>query len=336
MNEVLNPYADTSTAIQKSSSMDVESSRAVAEVQATVLVAQRFPRNPRESMDLILNECCRLSLAEKALYTYARGGTDITGPSIRLAEVIARNWRNIDFGIKELSQKNGESEMMAYAWDLEKNVRQVKAFTVKHMRHTRKGSYSVEDPRDIYEMAANSGARRMRACILGIIPGDVVDAAVSQCEETLRAKADTSPEAVKKMVEAFAAFKVSKEMIEKRIQRRMDTITPAQIIALRKIYTSMKDEMSTAADWFEVQAEAAPKSGADALKTALKGKKKDAVPEPDMALMEKFNELWVSASKLAKHWAQDSMDLAEGARPPEDRIGEWVGLVEEYAQNERM
>jgi len=64
----------------------------------------------------------------------------------------------------------------------------------------------LEDPRDIYELTANMGARRLRACVLGIVPGDVVESAVDQCERTLTAKADTSPEAMKKMVDAFGTF----------------------------------------------------------------------------------------------------------------------------------
>ena len=184
-------------------------------------------------------------MAEQALYSYARGGTDITGPSIRLAEAIARNWQNIEFGVKELSQEDGQSEMMAFCLDLESNVRQTKTFFVKHTRFTKKGSYHLDDPRDIFEVVANQGARRLRACILGIIPGDIIDAAVSQCEQTLKAKADTSSEALKKLVDAFVPYKITKEQIEKRIQRRLDAITPAQLIQLRKVFNSLKDGMST-------------------------------------------------------------------------------------------
>jgi hypothetical protein len=274
MNEVtiVNPYADSTLPATKSNTTDVESSRAIAEVQAAALLAKKFPRVPQQCMDRILNECQRVSLAEQALYSYSRGGTEITGPSIRLVEVIARNWGNIDCGIKELSQANGTSEVMAYAWDLETNMKRHIVFNVKHSRYTKRGSYQLEDPRDIYEMTANQGSRRLRACILAVIPGDVTEAAKAQCEETLKAKADTSPAAVKKMVEAFGALGVTKEMIERRIQRRMDSITPAQIIALRKIYTSLKDEMSVASDWFEIEQAEAPKSGVDALKQALKPK----------------------------------------------------------------
>ena len=77
-----------------------------------------------------------------------------------------------------------------------------------------------------------------------------MDEAVSQCEATLSANADSSPEAQKKMAEEFERLGVTKAMIELRIQRRLDAITPAQIISLRKIFISLRDGMSTPMDWF--------------------------------------------------------------------------------------
>lgn len=231
--------------------IDTEGQRAIQEVQAAMVIAKRFPRDVKAALDRILNSCTRTSLAEQALYTYSRGGTDISGPSIRLAEAVAQQWGNLQFGIRELEQRDGESTVEAFAWDLETNTRQVKVFQVRHERHTRKGKTTLEDPRDIYELVANQGARRLRACILGVIPGDVIDEAVRQCDATLSASADTSPEAQKKIIDAFAAYKVTKAQIEKRIQRRIDAITPAQVISLRKILLSMRDGMSGPEDWFE-------------------------------------------------------------------------------------
>lgn len=257
---------------QNQALVEVEQQRATAEVQGAIVLAKKFPRNQVAALDRILTACQRPGLAEQALYSYSRGGQEITGPSIRLAEAIAQNWENLQFGIRELEQRNGESTVEAFCWDMETNVRQVKTFQIKHERHTKKGKYALEDPRDIYELTANQGARRLRACILGIIPGDIIEAAQQQCEGTLKAKADTSPEALKKLLEAFDAFKVTKEQIEKRIQRRLDTITPAQLIQLRKIYNSLKDGMSAAADWFEVAAPAEePKDPATNLKEKIKG-----------------------------------------------------------------
>lgn len=270
--------APIATKPQGNALVDVESQRATAEVQGAIVLAKKFPRNQKEAMDRIEVACQRPGLAEQALYSYSRGGTEITGPSIRLAEAIAQNWQNLQFGIRELEQRNGESTVEAFCWDVENNTRHVKTFQVKHERHTKKGSYRLEDPRDIYELTANQGARRLRAAILAIIPGDVIEAAQTQCEQTLKAKADTSPEALKKLLEAFEKFNVTKEQIEKRIQRRLDTITPAQLVNLRKIYNSLKDGMSAASDWFEIT-EPEEKNAGGTLKDKLKGQKKPPEPE---------------------------------------------------------
>lgn len=244
-----NPFSNSNR--NQLATVQVEQERAVAEVQSAILLARRFPRDPVQAVDRILNACTRPGLAEGALYTYSRGGSEISGPSIRLAEAMAQAWGNLSFGIRELEQRDGESTVEAFAWDLETNVRQTKVFQISHERHTKSSVKKLTDPRDIYELVANNGARRLRACILGVIPGDVTEEAVKQCEVTLRSSADTSPEATQKMVKAFCEYGVTKEQIEKRIQRRIDTIQPAQVISLRKIYASIKDGMSNAEDWFE-------------------------------------------------------------------------------------
>ncbi len=257
----LNPFA-TSTPQQSGAVAQSDQQRAIAEVQAAIMNARMNPRDQMQAMDRILNACTRKGLAEAAVYQYARGGTDISGPSIRLAEAIAQQWGNIQFGTRVLDQSGGESTVQAFAWDVETNTRREITFQVKHERHTRQGAKKLTDPRDIYELEANQGARRLRACILGIIPGDVAEAAVNQCEVTMKSTADTSPEAIKKLLEAFQTFGVNKEQIEKRIQRHIEAIQPAQIVSLKKIYVSLRDGMSTAVDWFEA---AAPKTMDDVM-----------------------------------------------------------------------
>lgn len=281
----LNPFSSAQIVAQPSAGSGAlartDQQRAIAEVQAAMMIARANPRDPIAAMDRILNACTRPTLADAAVYTYSRGGSDISGPSIRLAEVLAQNWGNMQFGIRELDQRGGESTVQAFAWDVETNTRREVTFQVPHIRHTKKGATRLEDPRDIYELVANTGARRLRACILAVIPGDVTEAAVNQCELTMKAKADTSPEAQKKLVEAFAAFGVTKDQIETRIQRHLDAIQPAQVVALKKVYASLRDGMSTAADWFET-AEQAPAeqqqatSRTESVKAAMRSKKQPA------------------------------------------------------------
>ena len=246
-----------------------EQQRAIAEVQAAMIIARGNPRDPIRAMDLIRQDCTRPSLAERALYTYARGGTEVTGPSIRLAECLAQRWGNIQYGTRELEQHGDDSLMQAYAWDLETNVRREMIVTVPHVRDTKKGRIALTDARDVYEITANMGARRLRACILGLIPGGVVEEAIEQVELTLKTKADVTPERVAKMLETFAAFGVTKDQIEKRIQRRaaVDTLTPALLLQLGKIANSIRDGMSVPNDWFSDTAGQAVSEGGQRVST---------------------------------------------------------------------
>lgn len=251
--------------------------RAIAEVQAAMMIARSNPRNEQQSINRIINAFSRQALAETATYEYSRGGTAIIGPSIRTAEAIAQLWGNLQFGFREIQRGKdmegvGFSEVEAVAWDVETNTKRVLQFQVRHWRDTKKGGYPITDERDIYELVANQAQRRVRSCILAVIPGDVVETALEQAKTTLTTSADTSEEAMKKMVERFAQYNVSKEQIEKFIQRHLSAITPAQVVRLRHIFNSIKDGMSKAADWFEMttETEEKPASRTEALKEKVR------------------------------------------------------------------
>lgn len=292
------------------------SAKAVAEVQAALLVAKNFPRDQRAAMDRILLACARPGLAERAIYQYSRGGSDVTGPSIRLAEAIAQSWGNVTYGVEEVDSESGESTVKAYAWDLETNTRREVVFQVPHERHTKKGVTKLTDPRDIYELVANQGARRVRACILGLIPGDVIEAAVAECDATMKTTEQVTPDRIGKLLQAFAGYNVTKAQIEARIQRRVDALTPALMVGLRKIYNSLRDGMSTAAEWFdaEVEAEAKPVKAADRAAAILSAAKPAQVVEPRSAVEQAPRPLPVEAP-TGKTSAQIDRELA-------DEIGE--------------
>lgn len=243
-----NPFGAMQT---KSSTVEIESTRAIAEVQGQIVMAKKFPRDPVVAMDRILAECRRPSLAEQAQYSFPRGGVMVEGPSIRLAETIARNWGNVSFGTVEVDRTGNESSMLAYAWDLETNVMARQEFKVRHIRDTKQGGKALSDERDVYELTANQGSRRVRACILRIVPGDVVDTAVAECSATLQDKLGDVQERVPKLVEGFSALGVSRLQIEKRLRHRLDTLNGPEYLSLRKVYQSIRDGMASMDDYFE-------------------------------------------------------------------------------------
>lgn len=248
----MNQLATVSNEIQ-THHQAVEASRAAHEVQAAYVMAKRFPRDQNAAYKRIMDACSRKTLAESAMYTYPRGGSRVTGPSIRLAEVVAQNWGNLGFGIRELSQEQGVSLAQAFCIDYETNVVQTKEFYVRHERHTNKGVTNLSDPRDIYELVANQGARRLRACILGIVPKDVVEDAMSRCQKTLLTGTDEPlGDRIRKMVLAFAEIAVTQEMIETRLKHGLDAISVHELIDLQKIYRSIKDGFGKREDYFLV------------------------------------------------------------------------------------
>jgi len=294
MNEVIeSPFAaqqPRTSALAETSGAQQAQARELAEMQTKFLMAERFPRDERRAMDGVLNTFSRKTMAEMASYAFAKGGSNVSGLSIHSMQAIAQQWGNMEFGWVEVSRGISAdgvpfSEVRAFAWDLQSRVCRPLQFIVRHWRDTRSGGYKLKDEREIYELCANMAQRRVRSCLEAVIPRDVQDAAERQAATTLRANADTTPEAMAKMVEAFAPFGVTKEHIEKRIQRRIDAIEPAQVVMLKRIYASLRDEMSTPAEWFEMGDAAQPGEAAGSLEkvraaTAAKKSAKADVTEP--------------------------------------------------------
>lgn len=233
-------------------SMSSESAREIGEVQGAIVVAQRCPRNENRAFKEILNACQRKSLAESATYCFPRGGQQVKGPSIRLAEVLARYWGNIQYGVRELARTDTETLFEAYCWDVQTNTRISRRFSQKHWRDRKNGKgYALTDERDIYEAVANAGSRRLRACILQVIPGDIVEAALEQCAKTKMGKSDLPmKDRIRQLVVAFDKFGVTEEMIEEFLGHKLDATTPEEFVDLRDIYTSLKDGVVSRDQWF--------------------------------------------------------------------------------------
>lgn len=296
-------------------------SRQAQEVQAAMVIAKRFPRDENTAYAKIMKACQRLRLAEDAAYEFPRGGTKVTGPSIRLAEVLAQHWGNIDYGIMELENKLGESQVMAYAWDLETNTRRSMVFTVKHERKAKGSIQRLDDPRDIYELVANQGARRVRACILGVIPGDVVDEALDACHTTLvSGQKEPLSDRIRKMIAAFqSAYQVSQAMLEKYIGCKADAFSENDFLRLRNVYKSLKDGMGKREDYFDLRAS----DGGD----------EKAAGSTTEEQFKKFQEKKQQEREKAKEAPKKGKEETPPPSPPEEPEGKRVDLDDVSFEN---
>lgn len=234
-----------------------QESKELSEIKGKMFLARQFPRDPEWSLQSAMKECQRKELAEAAQYEFPKGDSVVKGPSIRLVEVLARHWGNITSGVDEIESKDGETTIKSYAWDLETNVSDSKTFTVKHERSVGRGDNrrikKLTDERDIYEMVANKGARRKRACLLSVLPGWYVDAAVAACEETLKkslTEGKSMEEVISSIVSAFSEFDISPAQIEDKLGKPVESLSKNDVVKLRHLYSAIKDGFVKPGDAF--------------------------------------------------------------------------------------
>ncbi len=234
--------------------MAVEQSRAVQEVQAALIIAKRFPRDEFQAIEKIRKACQRFSLAECAMYSFPRGGQTVSGPSVHLLRSIAKTWGNLVYGTRVLSQDAESTTLQSYAWDKESNTENKKEFIVRHEIKLKNGDIKyLTDPRDIYEMCANMGARRERACLEAIVPEDVVADALAECKRTIqRGEGGVSlVERIRRMISVFGTVGVTQEMLEQHMRHPIKDTTEKEIVEYTGVFQAIKD----GADKFEFFAE---------------------------------------------------------------------------------
>lgn len=231
----------------------IEAVRAAAEVQGAITVARQFPRNEDAAYQKMKSACGRYSFAKKATFSFPRGKEKVSGGTIRLLEAIALRWGNMQYGFRELSRDDDKkcSVVEAFAWDVETNVRNARAFEARWGTDTKYGFKEAKSSRDIYEAVANYAQRRVRACLEAIIPEYIRKDMEEECRKTMLSGGGVSFEERKlKLIDAFSSLRINVEMLEKKLGHGLDTISDEELVDLREIYNAIKNEPSSRADFF--------------------------------------------------------------------------------------
>lgn len=234
----------------------IESERAIAEAQGQLILAKRFPRDLTASDAELRDSCKIMSFAKVAFYSVPRGGGKVSGPSIRMAEEIARVYGNFEFGHRELARTDGKSEIEVYAWDKEKNNRSIRQITVMHVLDTKDGPRKLRDQKDVDDKIANVASKQVRGRILALMPKWLVESAIEECKKTL-AGTNTEPLSarVRSMAKAFETMSVTADQLAAYIGHSLDDLTIDELIEMQGVFNAIR-EGAKVGDYFGTPAAA--------------------------------------------------------------------------------
>lgn len=278
---------------------EIESARAIKQVEMRMTAAFKFNRNEADCFEKINAACQRFSLADNAIYSYLKGKKKVNGKwipnlvegaTIRLIEAIVLNWRNIDSSMRQLSvSEDGKTAVWeTCAWDMQNNVSDTKTFTVE---------LEGETARDRYISASSFATKRKRTCLEAIIPAWVIEDAMKVCIKTI-AKGKGS-ESFKtrliKMVVRFSDEQVSKEMLEDFLGHSVEKMDEHKIFQMTNIYKEIKNGNAKRSDYFNAQ------NGESAINKMLKAEPKaETKPGPEL---ENGTDLWTIEACLKAYKA---------------------------------
>lgn len=255
--------------------------REAAQIRGAMELAKRFRRDEDQAFALVLRSCQRFSFAERAAYGFKRGGTTISGPSVKLAREIARIWGNIRYSPVQILGLDDEwVHIRSEAWDLETGAMvfaEDKFRALVQRKVDGKAQWVKADERDLRELVNRRGAILVRNCLLQLFPPDLVDAALAKAQDTMERQAqgdlEKNPDEVRRaIVAAFLGFGVTKQDLVTFLGHPLEQMSAKEVASLRATFKAIQDGEQQA---WEVFAKPEP-SGGDELREKVAAAQKKA------------------------------------------------------------
>jgi hypothetical protein len=279
-----------------------------SQIYYAVLLAKKFPRDETRARNELLTACDVEPFAEGAFYSFPRGRkfdeeteewkpNIVSGPSIKMARECARAFENIHTGFIIAHDDDDSRGIVAYAWDLQKNVRTTSSDHFKKLiQKKQKGGEAIwvtPDERELRELTNRRASIIIRNAILSLFPSYLVDQFVDVCKRTAAGGAKTDlKDRVLRMQRSFAEMGIPGKGLENYLQKPLSACTRDDLADLRGIYESIRDGMLSKeeqAEFFGTVAEQpkAEQSGAEREPLTADKLKKAANQQPQRRAAKK-------------------------------------------------
>jgi hypothetical protein len=225
-----------------------------SEVEMQIEAAHRYPR----SIGKFLKDATSLAthspeIAASCIYALPRGLDDagrpklVTGPSVRLAEMMASAYGNMHIGARVLDAEAKAVSAQGVAWDIEKNLR----VTIEARRRiTNKKGHRYND--DMVVVTGNAAASiALRNAILRVVPRAYVDQVLLAARRVAVGDAKSLPEKRAKLLDRFKILGVTIERVLERLGKvAVEDVGLADIELLIGMGTAIKEDASRLEEYF--------------------------------------------------------------------------------------
>lgn len=252
---------------------------AKAEIESAFIIALKMPRSIQQARIEIADSCKNVEFAGKAIYKKPVAGKFIEGPSIRFAEEMIRSWGNIKVQHVTIYEDEVKRISRIVVMDLQKNISYSAHIVVEKIVERKNGKnrevvgervnsknervFIVKATDDeIRNKELTMVSKEIRNASLRLIPQYIIDEAMAVARKTL-AKGVSSDvaSAMKPLLEGFAELNIKPNDLEQYLGHKVETVSPAELLNLRAVYTTIKDGEATWQSYIEkIDAKESPES----------------------------------------------------------------------------
>lgn len=241
-----------------SAAMVAAAESAKAQIQCAYMMALQCPRSYFAAEQAVVKACENPLFAEKVEYKLPRGGTTISGPTIRLAELIRREWRNIFTTERVMHDDERQMIVQVTAMDLETNSIETAEVVIPktvERRYVKDGQEIISERENslgkkVYTVRATDSevdmmrkamiSKALRNAIFRLVPAELVQIALATARQTIQnADAKDPKEAMRRLIFCFEEQGVSIDKIEKEIGHTLEKANTADVKKLRGLYKQM-------------------------------------------------------------------------------------------------
>jgi len=251
-----------------------------SELDVQIMTARRFPRSIANFRAKALT-MIRLDTetARSCYYALPRRQRQddgsvkkviITGPSVRLAEIVAVAWGNLRTGTRKISESDKAVTAQGFAHDLESNFAKVQE--VDRRIVDRDGRRYSDD---MVTMTTNAaGAIAWRNAVLSVVPKALVNPLVEVAKKTAAGDQKTLAASRTAAVKAFQELGVTPAALCDKLERQgVEDIDLEDLVLLGGLLTAIKENMTSVEAEFPKAA--TPQTPGTTLQDAIARRRRD-------------------------------------------------------------